>query len=100
MTEPIFSPEARRDLVDAFEYVGEKSQAAAENLIRKVREIALKYVALPQMGRPREDLRPGPRSFVVKPYVVFYRPLDDTIEIVRVLHGRRDIESIFHDDTN
>ncbi len=31
---------------------------------------------------------------MVLPYVVFYRPAEDTIEVVRVLHGSRDIDTI------
>jgi plasmid stabilization system protein ParE len=37
------------------------------------------------------------RSILANPYVVFYRINADCIEIVRVLHGRRDVESIFED---
>jgi plasmid stabilization system protein ParE len=35
------------------------------------------------------------RSVLAFPYVVFYRVGNDAIEIIRVLHGRRDIASIF-----
>jgi toxin ParE1/3/4 len=30
-------------------------------------------------------------------YLIFYRPTDDGIDVVRVLHGSRDIESLFED---
>jgi toxin ParE1/3/4 len=52
----------------------------------------------PGIGRPRDDLKPGLRSFVVKSYVVFCRVVDGTVEVVRVLHGSRDIEAIFRDE--
>jgi toxin ParE1/3/4 len=45
----------------------------------------------PLLGRSRTDLHPGLRSFPFGRYVIFYRPLDDGIEVVRVLHGARDI---------
>jgi plasmid stabilization system protein ParE len=35
------------------------------------------------------------RSVPIHPYIVFYRIQGDAVEIVRVLHGRRDIASIF-----
>jgi toxin ParE1/3/4 len=38
---------------------------------------------------------PGMRSALADPYVVFYRVGTDAIEIIRVLHGRRDIASLF-----
>jgi toxin ParE1/3/4 len=38
---------------------------------------------------------PALRSLSVGNYLIFYRPLADGIEIVRVLHGARDIDSLF-----
>jgi toxin ParE1/3/4 len=34
------------------------------------------------------------RSFPVGNYVIFYREVSEGIEIIRVLHGARDIEGI------
>jgi len=48
------------------------------------------------LGRLRDDLAPSLRSIVAsKPYVVFYRVDGMTVEVVRVLHGMRDLNSIF-----
>lgn len=49
------------------------------------------------MGRERSELAPFLRSFPVKIYLIFYRPIDEGIEIVRILHGSQDIETIFQD---
>ncbi len=49
------------------------------------------HVRFPSLGQAREDLGPGVRCFVVKPYVTFYRQAEDTIEVLRVLHGAHDI---------
>jgi len=38
------------------------------------------------------------RSIVARPYVVFYRLNEDSVQIVRVLHGRRDIDAVFVDE--
>jgi toxin ParE1/3/4 len=38
---------------------------------------------------------PELRSVLVLPYVVFYRVTELSVEIVRVLHGRRDLDAIF-----
>ena len=40
---------------------------------------------------------PGLRSWSVGNYVIFYRQVSTGIDIVRVLHGARDIEALFHD---
>lgn len=43
------------------------------------------------MGRRRDDLINGMRSFPYQAYIIFYRITDTTVQIVRVLHGARDI---------
>jgi len=50
------------------------------------------------MGRLRDELADGLRSFPVGRYVIFYRPIPKGIEIVRVLHGARDLDAIFRSD--
>jgi toxin ParE1/3/4 len=45
----------------------------------------------PQAGRPRPDLGQSVRSFAVDNYVIFYIPQSAGIDIIRVMHGRRDI---------
>ncbi|MEH2142399.1 type II toxin-antitoxin system RelE/ParE family toxin [Nostoc sp.] len=57
-------------------------------------------VKFPKMGRLRDELAPFLRSFPVKNYLIFYCPIDEGIEIVRILHGSQDIETIFQDDEN
>jgi toxin ParE1/3/4 len=47
------------------------------------------------MGRVRDELVPSLRSFPVGKYVIFYRPIENGIEIARILHGARDLPSIF-----
>lgn len=41
--------------------------------------------------------RPGLRSVLASPYVIFYRVNGDIAELVRILDGRRDIDEIFSD---
>jgi toxin ParE1/3/4 len=47
------------------------------------------------MGRARDALAPGVRSFAFGKYIVFFSPLPDGIDLVRVLHGARDIDEVF-----
>jgi ParE toxin of type II toxin-antitoxin system, parDE len=54
----------------------------------------------PESGRRREELVIGMRSFPAVELVIFYRVFDNYIQIVRILNGRRDIESIFKDPEN
>jgi toxin ParE1/3/4 len=45
----------------------------------------------PLAGRERPELQQRLRSFPVGNYIIFYVPLPDGIEIVRVMNGRQDI---------
>lgn len=47
------------------------------------------------MGRARDELKPGLRSFPVKSCVIFYRLENSRIEIVRVVRGARDLKALF-----
>jgi toxin ParE1/3/4 len=44
-------------------------------------------------GRERPDLRQDLRSFPVGSYLIFYVPLADGIEVIRVMHGRQDVDA-------
>ena len=50
----------------------------------------------PFIGKARDELGPKIRSFPIGNYVLFYQPIEDGIEIIRVLHGARDIEALFN----
>lgn len=52
--------------------------------------------AQPMIGRARDGLAPGVRSFSFGRCVVFHVPLDDGIDVVRVLHGARDMDAMFN----
>jgi toxin ParE1/3/4 len=89
MSEPRITEQAEADLADLWEYLAPKNREAADRLLDRILERARFHAQFPDMGRMRDDLHPGLRSFVVLPYVVFFRPVADTIEVIRVLHGAR-----------
>ena len=93
-------PEANLDLYEIWEYIAVESPARADRVIRKINEVFELLAENPEMGMARDDLAPGLRSFTVSSWIIFYRPLPhhEGIEVVRVLHGRRDIESEFGEE--
>src|SRR5437868_11404419 len=50
----------------------------------------------PKIGREQPEFSGTPRSFVVRPYVVFYEPLseDHGIVVWRIIHGARDLQRL------
>ena len=50
----------------------------------------------PYLGRARDhDLGPGRRSHAVGEYIIIYRVEDGDALILRVVHGRRELEALF-----
>ena len=94
MIEPRLTEQAEADLDELWAYIAANNPDAADRMVDAVLEGSRMHVRFPGMGQSRDDLRPGLRCFVVSPYVVFYRPIEDTIEVLRVLHGARDISRL------
>ena len=44
-------------------------------------------------GKPLDNIRKGYRATKVKSHLIFYRVINDTVEIIRILHERMDIEN-------
>lgn len=78
--------------------IQEKIQYRAIAFVKKLHGQMEKLAASPSMGRSRDQLLSGLRSFPYGNYLIFYIPLDDGVDIVRVLNGVRNIEALFQDD--
>jgi toxin ParE1/3/4 len=89
------SPRASSDLIEIWSYIADDSVANADAFIDKMYETIELLASQPGSGRRREELAPGIQSFPIGRYIIFYRVVAGAIEIVRVLHGARDIENIF-----
>ena len=92
------STQAAQDIENIWKYVAPNNLKAANRLFDTLQESFPKLAKFPQLGRERSELAPFLRSFPVKNYLIFYRPIDEGIEIVRILHGSQDIETIFQDE--
>jgi len=89
------SDDARSDLDDIWSYIALDNTEAADRFLVAVLSRFPKLAAMPQMGRSREELSANLRSFSVGQYVIFYRPIENGVEITRVLHGARDFPPLF-----
>ncbi|HEY5296886.1 MAG TPA: type II toxin-antitoxin system RelE/ParE family toxin [Verrucomicrobiae bacterium] len=86
---------AQSDLDGIWLYIAQDNLDAADKFIHVIVSRFSKLAAMPLIGRQREELSPRLRSFPVSRYVVFYRPIENGVEIVRVLHGARDFPPLF-----
>jgi toxin ParE1/3/4 len=88
------APQARAELSDIWNYIVKESGnvVAADGVIDAITECFYLLSEHPRIGRTREDLRAGLRSFAVGQYVIIYAINDEDVEILHVFHGRQDIE--------
>jgi toxin ParE1/3/4 len=84
---------AEQDLEDIWVYLTQQDQLLADKQIAQILDRFPMLSQFPDMGKQRDDILKGLRSFPVKPYVIFYNKILDRIEVVRVLHQSRNIEN-------
>lgn len=89
--------QAELDLVEIGAYIARDNEQAAQRLIERVLVKCQSIAENPRLGRARDELRPGLRSLCVGNYLIFYRLMNSAVQVVRVLHGARDLESLFND---
>ena len=87
---PIWSPEAIADLAALRAYIAQHDPAAAQRVaLHIIRNVETLLPNSPEMGRPGRV--PGTRELVIPrtPYIVPYRLIGNTIQVLRVFHGAR-----------
>lgn len=89
------SAPARRDLADITAYVAQDSGAAAKRLLANFKDAFRGIAKMPGKGHCRKDLTDLPvRFWPVGSYLEVYDPSRRPVEILRVLHGARDVGTI------
>ncbi len=95
LRQVLLRPLAKIDVSEIWDYIAEDSLNAADDWIDRLDEKFQLLATQPLMGRVREELLPHLRSFGHGSYVIFYLPLTNGIDVVRVLHAARDIPALF-----
>lgn len=88
---------AQRDLAELRAYITRESGSieTARDFTARLRQECRQLSVLPgTLGRARDEIEPGLRSIAWRRYVVFFRYLPDRVQILRVLHGGRDVPSV------
>jgi toxin ParE1/3/4 len=96
MPQAVWDKDALDDLVEIWSYIARDNEAAADSIVDRIHEICRLLSRSPFIGQAWPELAPGLRGFVVGNYVIFFRPSDDGVQIVRVVHGARDLYSLFN----
>jgi len=86
------------NLIEISRYISKSSRnrAIGRRFADELQSKCSKLASLPgTLGRPRPELGAGLRSFPYKGYVIFFRYLPDTFEVVNILEGHRDLPTYF-----
>ena len=87
----VIAPAAKTDLKDIYQYgLRQWGQAQSESYLAAIKNHFWLLTQQPLMGAERNELLPEVRSLPIESHTLFYRVTTDTVEIIRVLHGRQD----------
>ena len=97
-----WTPQAREDLLEIYVIIGLDKPSAAERFMTAIEEKATSLIGQPRLGVRRPEIAPEARMLSHGSYVILYRTYPesesgpvDTIEIVRIVHGHREMARIF-----
>jgi toxin ParE1/3/4 len=90
---PRKSPQAEVDLTTIWRFIAADNVKAADALLDRIEECFDMLAQMPLAGRARTDLALKLRSFPVESYVIFYVPVPDGIEVLRVMSGWQDVDA-------
>jgi toxin ParE1/3/4 len=96
--------EARFDAIDIAYYIAENSLEASDRFAEALDAAYEQLADMPGMGASREYGNPKLKGMRMWPipgfqkYLIFYRATDTELQVLRVLHGSRNLQSLFAPD--
>lgn len=95
----VLSPEAAADLIEIWRYIKQQSSLEVANHVESVIRDRIAFLSrTPGAGHSRSDLTDERvRFFPAYSYLIVYRPETEPLQIVCILHGRRDLERVLAD---
>jgi toxin ParE1/3/4 len=97
MSRYLINVVASRDLNEIADYFANNNLEAGEEFFQAFNRKCQQLVAFPNSGKSYANIRADLRGLSVAGYIVFYRLLDDRIEILRVVSGRRNLQDLFRE---
>lgn len=95
----VLAPQAAADLADIWRYIKNQSTAAMADHVESVIRDKFAFLSeTPEAGHHRRNLmNEEVKFFPVYSYLIVYRPATRPLQVVAILHGRRDIEQVLRD---
>ncbi|WP_375473384.1 type II toxin-antitoxin system RelE/ParE family toxin [uncultured Nostoc sp.] len=98
--EYFIAKEASQDLDEILDYFLVRNINAGERFIQGFNKKCQNITQFPNIGRSYANFDPSLRGIPLDGYIIFYRVFEDSVVIVRVISGYRDLKSIFTDVDN
>jgi plasmid stabilization system protein ParE len=93
----LLTPQALNELEDIWNYIAEDSVKAANRVESAILGACYGLARHPMLGTKRSDITPLPVRFWTVTrfpnYVVVYRPDTKPLQVVAILHAKRDMKS-------
>lgn len=94
----VLSRRAQRDLRRIHRYItAESGSRRADDLIERVLAVCALFATQPDAGQPRPELGQHVRACSYGPYLVFYRLRGSTLQVIRIIHGKRDMPTAWNE---
>lgn len=96
----LYRPRAKRDLIEIVEYIGSDRPTAARRFLKQVSATLESLARFPGIGRLYETTHPALQGIRVtsvasfRNYLLFYRANAESIELLAVIHGARDLPNL------
>ena len=92
----VLAPQAARDLVQIWRYIKKHASETTADRVESVIRGKIAFLAgTPGAGHTRRDLTELPvKFFPVYSYLIVYLPEAQPLQVVSILHGRRDVERV------
>jgi toxin ParE1/3/4 len=89
---------AKKDLYEIIEYISLDSKEIAKQQYFKIKTMSLNLTKFPEKGRIVPELKKQNieryREIIISPWRLFYRIEHETVYILAVIDGRRNIEDV------
>ncbi len=87
--------QAEEDLIEIWIYIAQDNPGAADRMLDNLEQRFHALADNPLIGQLRPDIAPELRYFSVGKYLILYRTVPGGVQIVRVIHGARDLFHLF-----
>ena len=97
MTRVQITSPALDDLADLWSFHARESDPRAQAWVDAILKTIALLEVTPLIGHDRqESYLKGLRSLTHKRYIIFYRMQGSDVQVLRIIHGHRDLESVFN----